>query len=105
MYISEGMQYNQKSTMEERVLNPTAAVDTGLEFSVLVITSNISSTLAALIGHYGQLQQEQCNISSTPAALTGRYGQPQEEHCYWSIPIQETNAKLADANRASKLCC
>ena len=84
MHISEGMQYNQKSTMEERVLNPTAAVDTGLEFSVLVIASNISSTPAALTGHYGQLQQE---------------------HCYWSIPIQETNAKLANANRASKLCC
>ena len=85
MYIiSKGMQYNQKSTMEERVLNPTAAVDTGLELSVLVITSNISSTLAALTGHYGQLQEEQC---------------------YWSLPIQETITKLANANRASKLCC
>ena len=83
-YISEGMQYDQKSTMEERVLNPTTAVDTGLEFSVLIITSNISSTPAALTGHYGQLQEEQC---------------------YWSLPIQETNTKLADANRASKLCC
>ena len=105
MYISEGMQYNQKSTMEERVLSPTAAVDTGLEFSVLVITSNISSTPVALTGHYGQLQEEQCNISSTPVDLTGHYGQLQQEQCYWSLPIQETNAKLANANRASKLCC